>query len=252
MEWSVIQGAKKLIENYLPIIAFEQHLNTDNYQVIINYLKSKKYRIFLINEQSGGRPDCRNFISFPSLDPTGNPTGIPLMIPWLQKHLFFKKCGDCYGGDLNLYFGDGESKVFGPNNQHLKDLGRAKIGDCGKIIFEDGKLVAYLNGNKVFEIKARSSHYHAIIAIYDSKVSLSNIELYEGDAMSSNLWSMSNVLWSRNKNYVKANNQTGYNSRMISLSLTNLIEIKLSSFGGHFRFGLVSGMSKSEISLTEY
>ena len=252
MEWSVIQGSRKIISKYKPIICFEQHINTDNYQVIVNYLKSMDYRIYLINEQSGGRVDCRNFISFPSKDSDGHLTGIPLIVPLLQKHLFFNNCGDQYGGELNILFGPDDAKIFGSNNKHLTNLGGTKIGDIGKIIFENGKLVAYINGKKKLEVKAKSCHYHGIISIYDSKVSLNNVRLYEGDAFHQSLWFMKNIILSEKLTFAKSNQIIGYNSRMVSLSLTNFIEIKISTIGGHFRFGLIPGQSKSANYLTEY
>ena len=66
MENKVINGSYNIINKFKPIIAFEQHLNTDNYTELINILKNKNYKVCLINEiLEGNREDCRNFIAFP-------------------------------------------------------------------------------------------------------------------------------------------------------------------------------------------
>lgn len=65
MELKVLYGADKLINKNMPIIIFEQHLNTDNISEIYNLLTKKNYKIFMINEVSPiTLPDCRNFIAF--------------------------------------------------------------------------------------------------------------------------------------------------------------------------------------------
>lgn len=66
MEYKILQGASKLITDYRPIISFEQHLEIDNCSIIISFLSSRGYAIFLIDEiLPGCRPDCRNFLAFP-------------------------------------------------------------------------------------------------------------------------------------------------------------------------------------------
>ncbi len=66
MEWLVIQGAQKIISKFRPVICFEQHIETDNYGLIVQFLKDRNYRVFLINETLPGcNLDCRNFIAFP-------------------------------------------------------------------------------------------------------------------------------------------------------------------------------------------
>jgi FkbM family methyltransferase len=65
MEYKVLEGSYKLINDCRPLISFEQHLELDDYDIIINYLKKLKYTIFLIDEVLPGcRPDCRNFFAF--------------------------------------------------------------------------------------------------------------------------------------------------------------------------------------------
>ena len=67
MEYRIIQGADKLIDKDRPIITFEQHLEIDDYNLIIQHLNNKNYTIFLIDEVLPHcRPDCRNFIAFPN------------------------------------------------------------------------------------------------------------------------------------------------------------------------------------------
>ncbi len=67
MEYKVIEGSSKLIEDCRPIISFEQHLEIDDYNIILLYLKNKNYTVFLIDEiLPGCRTDCRNSIAFPN------------------------------------------------------------------------------------------------------------------------------------------------------------------------------------------
>jgi FkbM family methyltransferase len=67
MEYKVLLGSKKIIETYKPIITFEQHLEIDDYNLILNYLTELNYTVYLIDEVLPGcRPDCRNSIAFPS------------------------------------------------------------------------------------------------------------------------------------------------------------------------------------------
>lgn len=67
MEEKVIKGAENLINEFDPIITFEQHLHTDNYMGLSQHLKQKNYVVYLIDEVLPlCRPDCRNFIAFPS------------------------------------------------------------------------------------------------------------------------------------------------------------------------------------------
>jgi len=66
MEYKVILGANQIIDTCRPVITFEQHLEIDNYDLILNHLLNKKYVVFLIDEVLPGcRVDCRNSIAFP-------------------------------------------------------------------------------------------------------------------------------------------------------------------------------------------
>ena len=68
MEYKVLEGSVELIEKCRPLITFEQHLELDNYNIILSFLtKQHNYTVFLINEiLPGCRPDCRNSIAFPN------------------------------------------------------------------------------------------------------------------------------------------------------------------------------------------
>ena len=66
MEYRVMKGGELLIDKYLPIITYEQHIELDDTEIIKKFLKSKKYIIYMIDEiLPGCRLDCRNFIAFP-------------------------------------------------------------------------------------------------------------------------------------------------------------------------------------------
>ena len=65
MEYNVISGSEIIIDTYKPVITFEQHLEIDNYNLILEHLTNKNYVVFLIDEVLPGcRPDCRNSIAF--------------------------------------------------------------------------------------------------------------------------------------------------------------------------------------------
>lgn len=73
MEAKVIAGAIELIRTCRPIIAFEQHLDIDDYRGLSRFLISKGYTVFLNNEiLPGCRHDCRNLFAFPSESMTHN------------------------------------------------------------------------------------------------------------------------------------------------------------------------------------
>ena len=66
MEYKVILGAEQIIDTCRPIITFEQHLEIDNYNLILEHFTNKNYVVYLIDEVLPGcRPDCRNSIAFP-------------------------------------------------------------------------------------------------------------------------------------------------------------------------------------------
>lgn len=67
MEFDVIRGATELIRTFKPVIFFEQHLNTDDYRGLSEYLGRLGYESYLINEVLPGcNPDCRNFVAVQS------------------------------------------------------------------------------------------------------------------------------------------------------------------------------------------
>ena len=70
MEAKVIDGAKALLEKYNPILTFEQHLLSDDYQGLSRTLREKGYTVYMIQEvMPGCQEDCRNFLAFPSWVP---------------------------------------------------------------------------------------------------------------------------------------------------------------------------------------
>lgn len=67
MEYRVIQGSDALINACRPVITFEQHLEIDNYAILLAFLKNKNYSVYLIDEVLPGcRHDCRNSLAFPN------------------------------------------------------------------------------------------------------------------------------------------------------------------------------------------
>lgn len=66
MEYKILEGSIKIIEKFRPIISFEQHLEIDDYNIILSFFLIHKYKVMLINEiLPGCRFDCRNSIAFP-------------------------------------------------------------------------------------------------------------------------------------------------------------------------------------------
>ena len=66
LEYEAIIGGAKLIDDYNPVIIFEQHINTDLHTYeLLNFLSKKEYHNFIIDEVTGHNTDCRNFISVP-------------------------------------------------------------------------------------------------------------------------------------------------------------------------------------------
>lgn len=64
MEYNVVLGAERIIQEFSPIITFEQHLTTDDYLLLSGHLMDRGYRVYLINEVLPGcNPDCKNFLS---------------------------------------------------------------------------------------------------------------------------------------------------------------------------------------------
>jgi FkbM family methyltransferase len=66
MEFKVVQGAETIINTYRPVVSFEQHLNIDNYDIILCHFRNKNYRVFIVDEvMPHCYPDCRNSFAFP-------------------------------------------------------------------------------------------------------------------------------------------------------------------------------------------
>lgn len=66
MEHMVIDGAIEIINDLYPIIAFEQHLATDNFLKLSVQLSKYRYKVYMIDEVLPGcMEDCRNFLAIP-------------------------------------------------------------------------------------------------------------------------------------------------------------------------------------------
>jgi FkbM family methyltransferase len=67
MEYNILKGSERIIQTYRPVITFEQHLELDDYSVILTFLNERGYKVFLLDEVLPGcRPDCRNSFAFPN------------------------------------------------------------------------------------------------------------------------------------------------------------------------------------------
>jgi FkbM family methyltransferase len=90
MEYKVLEGSSKLIDECRPIISFEQHLEIDDYNIILSYLKNKDYSVFLVDEiLIGCRDDCRNSFAFPN--ETFNETLIENIHSYIGKNILIPK-----------------------------------------------------------------------------------------------------------------------------------------------------------------
>jgi FkbM family methyltransferase len=65
-EYNTLLGSIETIQKFKPIIIYEQHIITDNVLDCINLLDSLGYHQYIINEQTGERKDCRNFLAIPN------------------------------------------------------------------------------------------------------------------------------------------------------------------------------------------
>lgn len=66
MEYNVVEGSENIINAFRPLFSFEQHLEIENYDLILSLFKKHNYVVFLINEiLPGCRHDCRNSLAFP-------------------------------------------------------------------------------------------------------------------------------------------------------------------------------------------
>lgn len=74
-ELKVLQGARKIIDLYHPVLTVEVHVE-DNQAFtrnLVAYLaEDLRYRCFLVNELCGYKGDCRNLLCFPSHIAGGN------------------------------------------------------------------------------------------------------------------------------------------------------------------------------------
>lgn len=67
-ELPVLHGAERIIARSQPVVIFEAHLNDPHIvDAIVDFLKSRDYRTWMINEiLAGCDPDCRNFLAAPA------------------------------------------------------------------------------------------------------------------------------------------------------------------------------------------
>jgi len=90
MEYKILEGSISLIEKCRPLISFEQHLEIDDYDIILSYLKKHNYTVFLIDEiLPGCRHDCRNSIAFPN--EIYNETLIKNITMYIEKDILIHK-----------------------------------------------------------------------------------------------------------------------------------------------------------------
>jgi FkbM family methyltransferase len=62
----VLHGSQTILSQYRPVVAFEQHLTTDDYVSLAEWFKSQEYLCVLIDETfKGTRKDCRNLLALP-------------------------------------------------------------------------------------------------------------------------------------------------------------------------------------------
>ena len=67
MEFKVLKGSSNIIDKFRPVISFEQHLELEDYSVVLKFLTEKKYSVYLVNEiLPGCSVDCRNSFAFPN------------------------------------------------------------------------------------------------------------------------------------------------------------------------------------------
>jgi FkbM family methyltransferase len=91
MEYKILQGSSTLIDTCRPLISFEQHLEIDDYAVILSYLQNKQYVVFLVDEVLPGcREDCRNSFAFPA--EIYNETLIENINKYIGKNILINMC----------------------------------------------------------------------------------------------------------------------------------------------------------------
>lgn len=81
MEQRVLRGASDLLDAWSPIVAFEQHINSDPVTSLVDWLKTKGYIIFMITEVLPGcNLDCRNFLAFPTTQADALVTELTILV----------------------------------------------------------------------------------------------------------------------------------------------------------------------------
>lgn len=240
MEWKVIQGSLTVIDKFSPIVAFECHLNTDDYMIIVDFFKSKGYRVFMITSiMTSHRSDCRNFIAFPP----GKNNG--LIVEKLTKHLLSVDEFDSIGGEFNVLIGHGTitSYIWG-GIPYVK--GRKLIGynDTISVEYNKGKFTSYFNGQKLAEYEMKKVPKHeirAIVTIYEEGASVKNVIINPSgpSATKSSIddWDLYGITLV-NDVMTRTKEGKGYNSRAISKNATSKITVKPTAKNTHVRIGL--------------
>ena len=101
MEYKILEGGSTLIDTSRPLISFEQHLEIDDYAVILSYLQNKQYVIFLVDEVLPGcREDCRNSFAFPT--EIYNETLIENINKYIGKNILVNMCATSNSNIGNL------------------------------------------------------------------------------------------------------------------------------------------------------
>ena len=67
MEHKVLLGSSKVIDEFRPIITYEQHMDQNDVKSLVEYLNSKNYKSYVIDEELPNcHLDCRNLMAFPA------------------------------------------------------------------------------------------------------------------------------------------------------------------------------------------
>lgn len=80
LELQVLKGSLSMVARDLPVIAFEQHISSENVDSVSSLLRDFNYRVFMVNEVlPGSNLDCRNFLAFPTIK------GLPRLNHFIQR-----------------------------------------------------------------------------------------------------------------------------------------------------------------------
>ena len=241
MEWAVIQGAKQLISDYMPVVSFEQHINTDDYNLVVDYFKTINYKVFLINEiLPGCKIDCRNFLAIPQFISRN------IAINGLKNHLYKMNDLDNYGGELNFCLGHKRVKIYRHGNVEVNNIGDVSNNDIATIEYKNGELIASLNDKVIYRkdlslcggiaCQHQISHdLYGIIVFYEPGSFIKNVKTFP----TIESWNGKNVQILSNDSYIKKTGENNnYNSYAISANPITKIQCECISNDFHVRFGI--------------